>query len=343
MDFKKIAERMKEFEDTARRAIEIFDDAPCYNEAQVVELARLQDGYAFCDDADERARICAEFAEKLAGVRRRENAPERVYLWPEGKMPCITEYTENVDGRFNHGPEFRPYFLEMLLPAETTPKGAVVCIPGGDQGFCTVYEAYQVCKDWNERGYQAFILHNRVNHNPWSEQESGVDVARCLRIIRKNAAKYRIDPANVAVAGFSNGGLTGDNCIRYFSGAQTVADHFTGYEADDLDAYYGAPDAFLCIYGPRFRDSRYDFTNVKYPPTFFAVGGDDFAMDNFNYVYPILVQNGVQVEAHTFSGVPHGCAGQAILKGGVSPYPTFEVWYALADQFMQTAYARAKK
>lgn len=343
MDFKLIAERMKEFEDTGRPAIEIFDDAPCYDEAQVVELARLQDAHAFCDDAEERARIRAEFAEKLAGVRRRENAPGRVYLWPEGKMPCITEYTENPDNRFNHGPEFRPYFLEMLLHDEIAPKGAVVCIPGGDQGFCTVYEAYQVCKDWNRRGYQAFILHNRVNHNPWSEQESGVDVARCLRIIRKNAAKYRIDPANVAVAGFSNGGLTGDNCIRYFSGAQTVADHFPGYEADALDAYYGAPDAFLCIYGPRFRGSPYDFTNVKYPATFLAVGKDDFAMENLNYVYPILVQHGVDVEVHTFSGVPHGCAGQSILKGGVSPYPTFELWYTLADHFMQTAYARAKK
>lgn len=80
MDFKKIGERMKEFESVGRPAIEIFDDAPLYDEAQVVELARLQDAHAFCDDAEERARIRAEFAEKLDGVRRRENAPGRVYL-----------------------------------------------------------------------------------------------------------------------------------------------------------------------------------------------------------------------------------------------------------------------
>ena len=342
MDFQKIGERMKEFDSVGRPAIEMFDDAPCYEEAPLVELVQLQDRHVFCDDPEERARIRAEFAEKLTGVKRRENAPARIYLWPEGKAPTITEYTENPGNRFNHGPEFRPYFLEMLLPDDVAPKGAVVCIPGGDQGFCTIYEAYQVCKDFNKRGYQAFILHNRVNHNPWSEQESGVDVARCLRIIRRNAEKYRIDPNNMAVAGFSNGGLTGDNCIRYFSGAQTVADHFPGYQSDELDAFYGAPDTFLCIYGPRFKGSKFDFTNVKYPPTFFAVGKDDFAMDNLNYVYPILIENGVDVEVHTFTGVPHGCAGQSILKG-VSPYPTFDLWYDLADHFMQTVYARARK
>ncbi len=73
-DFKKIGERMKEFENVGRLAIEIFDDVPCYDEAQVVDLAQLQDGYAFCDDAEARVRIRAEFAEKLGGVRRRENA-----------------------------------------------------------------------------------------------------------------------------------------------------------------------------------------------------------------------------------------------------------------------------
>lgn len=51
-DFKKIGERMKEFENVGRLAIEIFDDVPCYDEAQVVDLAQLQDGYAFCDDAE---------------------------------------------------------------------------------------------------------------------------------------------------------------------------------------------------------------------------------------------------------------------------------------------------
>ena len=341
-DMKIFMERMMAFAPESRKANHIFDDAPRYDEAEVVRLARLMDGYGKEDDAAKRTAIAGEFAALRDAMRPRADAPERVYLWPEDKpLPQTTVYTENPDGRYNNAPDFRPYFLEMLLPADVTPKGAVVCIPGGDQGFCTVYEAYQVCKEFNARGYQAFILHNRVNHNPWTEQESGVDTARALRIIRRDAAKYRIDPKRVAVAGFSNGGLTGDNCIRYFSGAQKVADHFPGYVADELDAFYGAPDAFLCVYGPRFVGSEFDFTGVVYPPTFFAVGREDMAFKNLNYVYPILVEHGAQVEVHTFAGVPHGVAGQSILQGK-SPYPLFDLWYDLADAFMQDAYGKAE-
>ena len=45
---------------------------------------------------------------------------------------------------------------------------------------------------------------------------------------------YALDPTRCFAVGFSNGGLTGDNCIRYFSGEQKVADHFPGYAADEL-------------------------------------------------------------------------------------------------------------
>ena len=341
MDMKVFIERMKELEPVSRPARHIFDDAPRYEEAQVVRLARLQDAYGREDDAEKRAALREEFAALRDAIQPRKDAPERVYLWPaDKKLPQTTVYESDPEDRYNNAPDFRPYFLEMLLPEDIRPKGAIVCIPGGDQGFCTIYEAYQVCKEFNARGYQAFILHNRVNHNPWTEQESGVDAARCLRILRRDAAKYRIDPHRIAVAGFSNGGLTGDNCIRYFSGEQKVSDHFPGYEPDELDAFYGAPDAFLCVYGPRFEGSPFDFTGVVYPPTFFAVGREDMAFKNLNYVYPILVANGVKVEVHTFAGVPHGVAGQSILQGK-SPYPLFDLWYDLADAFMQDAYKQA--
>ena len=338
MDMKPFIERMMELAPESRKANRIFDDVTRYEEAEVVRLARIQDAYGRENDAEKRARLLEEYIALRDSIRVKADAPERVCLWPEDKQPpTITVYESNADGRYNNDPDFRPYFLEMLLPADVEPKGAVVCIPGGDQGFCTLYEAYQVCKEFNARGYQAFILHNRVNHNPWTEQESGVDTARCLRILRRDAAKYRIDPRKIAVAGFSNGGLTGDNCIRYFSGEQKVEDHFPGYVPDELDAFYGAPDAFLCVYGPRFVGSEYDFTGVVYPPTFFAVGREDTALQNLNYVYPILVEHGVKVEVHTFAGVPHGVAGQSILHGK-SPYPLFDLWYDLADAFMQDAY-----
>lgn len=337
-----ISERMKFFKAEIPNLIEIFDDTARFDEDAVRRLEKIESMYGREDDDAIRAQMLAEAKEIAANISLRPDAPERIYLWEEGKMPIKTVFTDNSDGRYNHDPDFRPYFLEILLPEDVTPKGAVICIPGGDHGAASVKEGYQVAVDLREMGYQCFVLHNRVNHNPWSEEESGVDAARCVRMIRKNAEKYRIDPNNIAIAGFSNGGLTGDNCIRYYSGLKKVKDIFPDYEPDELDEVYGAPDTFLCVYGPRFVGSVYDFNGVCYPPTFFAVGREDNAMENLNYVYPIMTRQGIPVEVHTFAGVPHGVAGLKF-RGGEHPYPTFDMWYTLADVFMQDVYKRRRK
>lgn len=337
-----VSDKMKKLREKAIRSVEIFDDVPCYDLGFVRRLDKLERQYMASESEMEAARLLKEFA-WLANdpIPPKHTPPERIYLWPEGKMPIKTVYTDNSDLRYNHGPEFKPYFLEMLVPEDVTPKGAVICIPGGDHGNASCKEGYQVAKDLSEMGYQCFILHNRVNHNPWSEEESGVDAARAVRMVRANAEKYRIKPNNIAIAGFSNGGLTGDNCIRYYSGLKKVQDIFPDYEPDELDNVYGAPDTFLCVYGPRFVGSPYDFTGVVYPPTFFAVGREDNAMENLNYVYPIMTAQGIPVEVHTFAGVPHGQAGLRF-REEPNPYPTFDMWYTLADVFMQDVYAKRK-
>ena len=169
--------------------------------------------------------------------------------------------------------------------------------------------------------------------------ERGADTARALRIIRKNAEDYRINPDHVAFIGFSNGGLTGDSNILYFSGEKKLTDYFPDYVPDELDAYYGAPNAFICVYGPRYNGSEADYTGVKYPPTFFAVGREDSAMNNLHWAYPDLVKHGVLVEVHTFAGVPHGVGGVHLLEEEIR-YPNFHLWYKLADCFLEDVYKK---
>lgn len=191
-------------------------------------------------------------------------------------------------------------------------------------------------------GYQVFMLNNRPNHNPWSERECGADAARAIRIIRRDADKYRIDPHNIAFAGYSNGGVTGEACILFYSGDKKMTDYFQDYQPDELDEVYGAPDAFLCIYGPRFAGAKVDYTGVVYPPTFFAVGREDGAMENLHATYPDLIAHGVPVEVHTFAGVPHGKAGVRVVEGQVN-YPNFELWLPLADAFLQDVFHKEQE
>ena len=256
-------------------------------------------------------------------------------------MPATGEYTENPGLRYNHDPEFRPYMYEFLLPEKVQPKGAVILCAGGDHGDCVIHEAYQSCLDFNRLGYQSFMLLNRTNMMPYTGQECGADAARLIRMIRKNASRYRIKENQVAFAGFSNGGLTGEECIRYYSGNQQVTDHFPGYVPDELDEYRGAPDAFLCVYGPRWEGREIDYTKVVYPPVLFAVGMEDKALDNLHWVYRDLLSHGIRAEVHTFTGVPHGQAGVSVF--GNYDYPNFELWLPLADAFMQRIYQNNRR
>ena len=331
-------------------AVPLFQDVLNYPIEPVIELNLFSRKIEAEKDEAKKAEMTKKFHDMRVAIKPKTDTPvPKIMLWPEGKMPQATVYTENPGFRYNHMPDYKPYMYEILIPEDQTPKGAVLLVAGGDQGRALLGAAYQTAWDLNALGYQCFVLANRVNGNPWCKLDCGADVARALRIIRANAAKYRIRPDNVAAAGFSNGGLTIDNNIRFYSGKQTVKDHFPDYEPDEYDEFYGAPDAFLCIYGPRFEQDRnepgfkYDYTDVVYPPTFIAVGRNDAALKNFEYYYPDLLAHGVTVEVHTFAGTPHGVAGYKLMEHGFERYKTFNLWLQLADNFMQDLYAKDKE
>lgn len=321
------------------QAVPMFEDAPRYELEGLLKLHEVFQKVAYGKDIEQLPAQLEQLEQRVQQLVVVENAPERIYLWKKDNMPSLGTYTENEGLRYNHDPDFEPYMYELLVSKEIQPKGAVVVCAGGDHGDCTLHEGYQTCLDFNKLGYQCFLLLNRTNHCPYASVEAGADAARAIQYARKHAKKYRIDENRIAFAGFSNGGLTGEACIQFFSGTQTVSQQFEHYIPDELDEYYASPDANICVYGPRFPDATFDYTNVVYPPTFFAVGRDDSAMKNLNATVADLLKHNVEVEIHTFSGVPHGQSGVTIY--GENKYPHFQLWLPLADVFMQTVFSKS--
>ncbi len=319
-------------------AVAVFEDAPRYPVEDLVDLYWKYQAVRASGGEDTAA--VEAFRAKLAAMQPLPDAPERIELWPEGNMPSTGDYTDNSDYFYNHNPDYRPFLYEMLVPEDVTPKGAIVFCAGGDHGDCLLHEAFQSCRDFIALGYQTFLLCNRTNYNPWHNIESGADCARALRIIRSNAAKYRIDPAHIAFAGFSNGNSAAESCIEYYSGSKQVTDYFPDYRPDELDALDGAPNAFLSVYGPRYKGLEFQWDGVVYPPTFFAVGRLDGAMNNLPDVYSDLLAHNVPVEVHTFAGVPHGQAGVPLIHGEVR-FPNFQMWIPLADCFLTDLFGKA--
>lgn len=50
---------------------------------------------------------------------------EHIYLWAEGNMPTITDYTVN-NGNYQDDPDFRPNMIWYPVPDGTEVKGAVM-------------------------------------------------------------------------------------------------------------------------------------------------------------------------------------------------------------------------
>ncbi len=335
---KKMAAFRAECGDEINLAIPLYEDPTRYPIDELVALFHIQQRLMAAETSEERAAIKAEFAAARKKIKLLPNAPDRIPLWEEGNMPTQTEYTENPGYRYDHEPDFKPYLLEMLVPEDVKPVGAVVTIAGGTHGAGTMNECYQIGLEFNALGYQCFILQCRPNGGPWNAYETGADAARALRIIRANCEKYRIAPDTVALAGFSNGGITIDFCIEYFSGNKKVADYFPDYKPDALDELNGGPDAYLCVYGPRHKGTPYNYDGVVYPPTFFAVGRLDTAMDNLRELYPSLLAQGVPMEVHTFAAHPHGYAGWKIIDGKGNP--NFDLWVTHADAFLRDLFVK---
>ena len=349
-DMKVLFEKMRERMDRVRSvfgeenlaAVPLFEDCLCYPMDMLIKLARMAAEIEETEDAEQIREKLPAFRKLRREIEKKKTEHSKIRLWPENKVPSLTEYKDNGAWRYNHNPDFVPYMYEMTVAEDVMPKGAVILCAGGDHGFTVLCESYQVALDFNARGYQCFILLNRTNMNPWSGKEAGADVARAIRIVRANAAGYRVKEDQIAFAGFSNGGLTGEACIQYYSGNQKMTDVFPDYEEDALDQVSGSMDVFLCIYGPRMNHDSFDYDRAVYPPVFHAVGLEDFNLDNINRLYPGLVSHGVTVEVHTFSGVPHGQAGRKLMDGTVK-YPNFEAWEMLADHFMQNIYAKNRE
>jgi len=333
----RMMEFRKECGDELNLAVPMYEDVTRYPIAELIDLWGLQEKMMRAETPEERSALKKQFAEARKSIKLLPDAPDRIYLWAEDNYPVQTEYTDNSNRRYDHEPDFRPYMLEMLLPEDVTPVGALVTVCGGSHGPATLNEGYQICLEFNQMGYQCFILQCRPNNNPWNEFETGADAARALRIIRRDAKKYRIDPNKIAMAGFSNGAITIDFCIEHFSGEKKVSDYFPGYVPDELDRLNGGPDAYICVYGPRHNGTPYSYEGVVYPPTFIAVGREDAAaMRNINGLYNSLVEHNIPVEIHTFAGHGHGIAGRKLFDGIGNP--TFDLWIPLADAFLRDAF-----
>jgi acetyl esterase/lipase len=254
-------------------------------------------------------------------------------LWPDGIPGSIADpsYIENIittDGRITRCNKVVTPDLTVFLPAPEKANGTAVMIcPGGGYGTLAFdHEGNAIAKWLNDNGIAGIILKYRLPSDQIMIDKSIgplQDAQEAMRIIRRNATGWKIDPKKVGVIGFSAGGHL----------ASTISTHYAEKVYDVKDIISARPDFSLLIYPVVSMDTTIThrgtrnnligidpteknvlrFSNEKQitsdtPPAFLVHSADDKAVPVMNSIgyFRGLQKNNIPAELHVFQKGGHG-------------------------------------
>jgi acetyl esterase/lipase len=132
-------------------------------------------------------------------------------LWPEGKMPNSKQLQLKDSIANERIYQVGTPGMYAFFPSDAENKGAavVICPGGGYERLAYVISGTQLAKWFNVMGMTAFVLNYRLPNSPDLPQREIAplqDAQRAIRVIRANAARWKIDTARIGVQGSSAGG-----------------------------------------------------------------------------------------------------------------------------------------
>ena len=232
-----------------------------------------------------------------------------LYLWEQGNVPAKTNFTTAMTGYFDNW-DFRPYVTAIPVRAGVQPKGAVVLMAGGAYQFRGNYtDSLPTAAALRELGFQTFIVDYRLS--PYTQEEGALDVARAVRFVRKNADAYDIDPDDIAVMGFSAGGIqAGEFLMHYDEGVNGTAldESYRPDALDEIPAHTSAAGMIYSFYG-RLSVGNMDpdwLAEGNLPATFYVYGTEDPFYRQFQQQYDVIQSMGIPTGRIVLDGWPHG-------------------------------------
>ena len=234
---------------------------------------------------------------------------QALYLWEEGNVPAVTRFTKDMDGYFDQW-DFRPFVTAIPVRKGVKPKGAVVLMAGGAYQFRGNYtDSLPTAAALREYGFQTFIVDYRLR--PYTQEEGALDVARAVRFIRKNAEAYGIAPENIAVMGFSAGGIQAGEFLMHYDETVNGTALDPDYVPDELDSVPARALAAGMIYSfyGRLSVGNMDpdwLSQGELPPTFYVYGTEDPFYSQFEKQYEVIQNMGIKTGRIVLNHWPHG-------------------------------------
>lgn len=267
-------------------------------------------------------------------------SPDAIPLYPAGTLPrpAVTERWNRMVGEI--GPAHvddrsvrnvtEPTITPVLPDPAKATGAAVIVAPGGAfQSLSIDSEGFAVARRLADRGIAAFVLKYRLNETPAdndaflarigaifaaaarddakpdvSEPRATADALQALKLVRAQAARWRVDPARVGMIGFSAGAMTAMQAV--LTGAPEQRPAFFGY-----------------IYGPMLPVA----VPADAPPMFAALALDDglFGRQGFGVV-EAWHKAKRPVELHAYEHGDHGFGTGRPGTTSVQVIPEFVAW-----------------
>lgn len=277
------------------------------------------------------------------------HAQDSLLLWPDG-APGAKGTTAND----------MPRMYVYLAPDITTEAPAMLICPGGAYaGLAMNHEGHQAAAWCNKLGMHAFVLAYRVNNNDFTGYGYPAqlqDAERAMRIIRSNAAQWKIHKDKIGVMGFSAGGHLASTLATHYSIGNPEA-------TDQIERLSARPDFVVLVYpvismkdGITHKHSRKMLAandkpteefilhlsnelcvNSLTPPTILIHASDDKGVlpENSILFYKALLEHNIAAELHIYKNGGHGF-GFRITDPVLSTWPDRVRDWMVASEILQT-------
>lgn len=247
------------------------------------------------------------------GFESRRNEPEQAKDW----------WVKNI-----HNPSITAF----LPPKEKATGAAVLIFPGGGHRELVFdAEGRDAAVFLNSIGVAAFVLKYRLAREENSSYQLGVhardDAYRAMRLIRRRAEEWGVDPNRVGTLGFSAGGEVAA-WVAYESGAGDAS------AKDPIDRLSGKPNFQMLVYpGPLGIPATIP---ADAPPTFAVVANDDGLAGVIVSLLGRYRSAKVPIEVHIYAQGNHAFnMGQRTSLASVKGWPQ-----RMADWMLDSGYLK---
>ena len=240
---------------------------------------------------------------------------ETIVLWDNSKAP----HSNGLEGEAY---DAQPYRLVNTTKAvlyvynadQTKATGqAVVICPGGGYGKLSMdQEGYLMAQWLAKNGIAAFVLEYRL---PNGHKEVPLeDAVEAIRVVRKKAKKFNIDPSKVGIMGFSAGGHLAASASNLPAVENRPNFSILFYPVITANNYTSHRGSFRNLLGKGFSQKDADeFSMEKLasrdtPPTILLLSDDDTTVPAAGSAmyYAALRYHGVKASMYVFPEGGHG-------------------------------------